>query len=132
MSEDNVEIVRRVFEALRESDVGAFVRYFHPDAEMLLPRNVLEGGSYRGHDGVRQAIADALETWEAFRIEISEIRTVGDQAVALGRTVNVGKGDAPTVEYESAYLIKLRDGKIAFWRPYQSHREALQVAGLRE
>ena len=52
--------------------------------------------------------------------------------VVLGRAINVGKGDAPAVEYESSYLAKLRDGKIAYWRPYQSHDEALEAAGLSE
>jgi hypothetical protein len=48
------------------------------------------------------------------------------------RALNVGKGDAPAIEYQSAYLAKLRDGKIAYWRPYQSHAEALEAVGLPE
>jgi hypothetical protein len=52
--------------------------------------------------------------------------------VILGRTVNVGKANAPAIEYQSGYLAKLRDGKIAHSRPYQSHAEALEAAGLSE
>jgi hypothetical protein len=52
--------------------------------------------------------------------------------VVMGRAINVGKDDGPPVEYQSAYLAKLRDGKIAYWRPYQSHDEALEAAGLSE
>jgi hypothetical protein len=82
--------------------------------------------------GCKSALADAFETWAAFRFEIQDIRQVDDRVVVLGRTINVGKGDAPAVEYQSAYLAKLRDGKIAYWRPYQSHVEALEAVGLSE
>ena len=43
-----------------------------------------------------------------------------------------GAGEAPTVEYESAYILQVRDGKIVYFRPYESHREALEAAGLSE
>ncbi len=73
-----------------------------------------------------------LRLWAAFRFEIQDIRQVDDRVVVLGRAINVGKGDAPAVEYQSAYLAKLRDGKIVYWRPYQSHDEALEAVGLSE
>ena len=131
MARENVEAVQRLIEAWKTRDIEAIVACHHPDAEFLLPRNVLEGGSYRGHAGIRRAWADVFDTWQDVRIEIQEIRAAADCVVALGRTVNVGKGDAPTVEYESAYLFRIRDGKVAYSRPYQSHQEALEAAGLR-
>lgn len=133
MSRENVEtIIHRATNAFSDRDVDAFVDCFDPEAELLLPRNLLEGGSYRGHTGIRQAFADAFETWEEIHLELDDIRVLDDGVVALGRTTNVGKGDAPAVEFESAYLARLRDGKIAYFRPYQSHREALEAVGLQE
>ena len=132
MSQENVELVRAAVRAFGARDPEGWVNCFHPNVEFLLPRNVLEGGSYRGHDGVRRALADVFETWAAFHFEIQDIRHVDDRVVVLGRAINVGKDDGPPVEYQSAYLAKLRDGKIAYWRPYQSHDEALEAAGLSE
>ena len=132
MSQANVEVVRAAFRAFEGRDSEAWVNCFHPNIELLLPRNVLEGGSYQGHEGVRRALADAYETWEDFRFEIQDVRTVDDHVVVLGRTTAVGKGDAPTVEYQSANLCKMCEGKIAYFRPYQSHSEALEAAGLPE
>jgi ketosteroid isomerase-like protein len=132
MSQENVEIVRRAFSAFQGRDSEAWVNCFHPDVELLLPRNVLEGGSYRGHEGVKRALADAFETWEAFRFDIQDLRTVDDRVIALGRATNVGKGDAPTIEFQSAYLFKLCEGKISYFRSYQSHSEALEAVGLKE
>lgn len=133
MSDENVEeVVRASVAAFQARDVEAWVDCFHPSAELLLPRNVLEGGGYLGHEGVRQALADAYETWEDIRIEIAEVRPAGNLLVALGRATNVGKAGAPAVEFESAYIVKMRDGKIAYFHPYQSHREALEAAGMSE
>jgi ketosteroid isomerase-like protein len=132
MSEPNEEVFRRAVTAFQAREVEAWVDCFHPSVELFLPRNILEGGSYRGHEGIRRAMADAFETWEDIRIEIAEIKAVDDLLVALGRATNAGKGEAPTVEFESAYVVKMREGKIAYFRPYQSHREALEAAGLSE
>ena len=100
---------------------------FHRDCEVLLPRNLLEGGSYRGPEGVRRAFADLAETWERIEWRIEEFRDFGDQVVALGRTVNVPR-TGPPIEYTSAYLFEVRDGMISYLRPFQSHEEALEVA----
>ena len=136
MSQENVEIVRRLtsrgLKAMRERDVEAWIECFHPEAEMLMPRNLLEGGNYKGHDGLRQAFEDAFKTWDDLRVEVEDIRPLDDGALLLGHSVNVGKGNAPTIEFQSAFLIKLRDGKVSYCRPYQSHAEALEAAGLSE
>ena len=132
MSQENVEIVRRAFDAFVARDVEAWVECHDESAEFLWPRNVIEGGSYRGHDGLRRAFADAFETWEDIRFDLEAIRDVDDLVVLLGRATNVGKGEAPTVEYPAGYLLRVRTGRIVYFRPYQSHREALEAAGLSE
>jgi ketosteroid isomerase-like protein len=132
MSQENVEIVQEAVRAFQARDVEAWVNCFHPDAEVLWPRNLLEGGSYRGHEGVRRAIADSFETWEDIRLDQVDIRSIDDCVVLLSRNTIVGKGQAPAVEYQGAYLIKIREGKCIHFRPYQSHREALEAAGLSE
>jgi ketosteroid isomerase-like protein len=132
MSRENVEIARRAARAFLHRDLEAWVQSFDDSAELLLPRNLLEGGSYRQHEGIRRAFADAYEMWDAFRFDVESVRTSDDQVLLLGRATNVGKGDAPTVEYESAWLFRLRAGKIVYFRPYQSHREAIVATGLRE
>jgi ketosteroid isomerase-like protein len=132
MSDENMEIVRRALTAFLERDDEALVECAAPDIEFLLPRNLLEGGSYKGYEGLRHAIADSFETWQDIRFDLQDIRDIEDRVLVLGRSTNAGRGGAPEVEYESAYLFKLRDGKIVYERPYESHREALEAAGLSE
>jgi ketosteroid isomerase-like protein len=130
MSQENVDVVRAALSAFQARDVEAWVNCFHPDVELLWPRNLLEGGSYRGHEGVRRAIADSFDTWTDIRLEEVDIRVVDDQVVLLTRNTIVGKGEAPAVDYQGAYLVKFREGKAVYFRPYENHREALEAAGL--
>jgi len=55
-------LAQAVIAAWNALDRDAFVKLQHPEVEMTLPRNVLEGGSYRGHEGVRRAFNDAVES----------------------------------------------------------------------
>src|SRR5262249_43934469 len=110
MSQENVEVVQAAVRAFEAKDSAAWVKCVHQNVELLLPRNVLEGGSYRGHEGVIRALADSYETWEGIRIEIQDMREVDDRVVVLGRTTNVGKGDAPSVEYQSGFVCRMKEG----------------------
>jgi ketosteroid isomerase-like protein len=130
VSQENVEVVLRAMTAFVEQDGEACAECIAANGELMLPRNLIEGGSYKGPEGIRRAIADAFETWEDIRFDLQDIRDLDDRVLVLGRSTNVGKGEAPEVEYESAYLFTLRDGKIVHMRPYESHREALEAAAL--
>src|SRR3712207_3700008 len=103
MSRENVELVQRFFEAWNARDADALAENAHEQAEILLPRNLLEGGSYTGPDGARRALADALETWEETRVEVEGIREAGDQVVVLGRTFNTSAG-GPRTETVAGYV----------------------------
>jgi ketosteroid isomerase-like protein len=130
MSQENVEIAGKMLRLIEERDEEGFVECFDPNCEFLLPRKLLEGGSYRGSEGVRRAFADVYATWEEVRFEIEDIRTTGSQVVVLSRTTNVAGGGAPPITYRTAYFYEIRDGQILYFRPYQNVGEALEAAGL--
>ncbi|HWH44480.1 MAG TPA: nuclear transport factor 2 family protein [Thermoleophilaceae bacterium] len=131
MSSANVELGRRFLNAWNERDGATLADSTHADAEILLPRNLLEGGSYRGPEGVVRALADATETWEEVYVEVQEMRqAAGGELVALTRTVNTARSGGPRTAYEAAYVMTARDGKVASLRPYLSHREGLEAVGL--
>jgi ketosteroid isomerase-like protein len=133
MSQENVDIARRMIRALEQGDELTLVDCCDPGCDLALPRNLLEGGGYQGHQGARQMLADVHSTWETVSVElIREVDASHDRVVQLTRSTNVGKGDAPAVTYMYAYLYKLRDGRVISFRPYPSHAEALEAVGLSE
>src|SRR5438046_1283656 len=108
MSKENVALVRTWVDAWVRGDAESAVEMFHDDCEVLLPRNVLEGGSYRGQEGVRRAFADLADTWQTVEWRMDEFRDFVDRVLALGRTYNVPLA-GPPIEYASAYLFEVRD-----------------------
>ena len=114
------ETIRAAVAAFERQDAEAFASCFDPEGELLLPRNLIEGGSYRGHDGIRQAVADAYATWESIRFELTSIEEEGDEVIVRARVTNTPRSDGPTVEYDASYVCRLRDGRIAYWRLLES------------
>src|SRR6516164_2834343 len=104
----------------------------HPDVEMTLPRNLLEGGMYRGRDGLRRAFDDFAESWEAFRFAVDRIEDVDDFVVVLGRGFNTAREGGPSVDYELAILMRFREGQMIESRPFLDHSEALKAVGLED
>jgi ketosteroid isomerase-like protein len=132
VSRENVERGRELIDAWNRRDARRLAALSHPDGEWLLPRNLLEGGSYRGAKAAQRMLADAADVWEEARVEIEDIRAVGDRVVILSRTVNVAKDGGPRVEYQSGQVLDFKDGKMIRFRPYLSHAEALEAVGLGE
>ena len=61
MSQENVEIVRRVSDAYNRRDVGAMLDELHPEVEWHPWVQLQLGGAgtvYRGHQGVRKGIRE--------------------------------------------------------------------------
>jgi ketosteroid isomerase-like protein len=130
VSEANVELVRRAFDAFAARDVEAALEVMHEDVEFLpVTANLTTGGvPYRGHDGMTRYLDDVSQVWEELRVYPSELRDLGDVVVALGRMH--GRGGGMIIDRPTGWLWRFRTGKIVFCRVYASQEEALRAAGL--
>ena len=55
MSQEDVELLQEVLEALDEGGVDAVLPFIHPDFEFSTPPSIsVEPDTYRGHDGLRR------------------------------------------------------------------------------
>ena len=61
MSQENVEIVRQVYEAFNRGDWDAVYRDFAGDAEMTTPSRGLDAGMFRGVRKVRRTGRTSLD-----------------------------------------------------------------------
>ena len=133
MSEANVEIVKRAFDAFNRRDVAAFMELTTSDFEYY-PWLVgaIEGGSFRGCEGMEQYFEDVRETWEEFRVVADEFRDLGDRVLVLGRMEGRGKGSDVPVDAPYGTINDFCDGKLSRVRVFPDHAEALRAAGLSE
>jgi ketosteroid isomerase-like protein len=130
MSEENVEIVRRVFGAFNAGDRTAALSMCDPGIEYRSP---FEQKTYRGLDEMvrwREAVAAALED---FHFEDTRFLDAGgDRVVILYRIVGRGEGSGAPVSRDVAALWQLRNGKLFKGEVFLDQREALEAAGLSE
>ena len=67
MSQENVEIVRKLFDAVGRGDIEAALRYVRPDGEWVNPAYAMEPGTRRGLSGVRTALTALLDSFAELR-----------------------------------------------------------------
>ena len=131
MSEANVELARRAFEAFAERDADALVALMDEEVEFLpVSANLATGGMpYRGHAGIASYLEDVERVWKEVRVYPSEFRQVGDSVLALGRIRATGGG--MIIDRPCGWVWRMRAGKIVWGRVYASPDEALKDVGLR-
>ena len=137
MSQENVEICRRVAELLGGDNPTASVHAAleYADPEVVFESAIVsaaEGGGYRGHDGIRAWAADYEAAFDEVRTTPEEFRDLGDQVLMLGRVVGHGRASGVPVESQVAFLSTLRGGRIIHVKGFLNWEQALKAAGLRE
>ena len=132
MSQENFEIVRRMFDAFTGGDEAAALAAFDPEIEWDTTRLMPDGDVYHGHDGVAAFMRRWLGTWKESTQEQMELIDAGHQVVATIRASGRGKGSGVEVEAERFDVYTLRDGKIVRYRGYGDKAEALEAVGLKE
>jgi ketosteroid isomerase-like protein len=133
MSQENVELLYRAYDALNQRNIDAMLALSDPDVEFTPLLLELEGGGpYRGHDGVRRWWEDLLGVFPDFSSKIEEVRDLGDVTAArLRMGAHHAESDAP-VEETIWLVVEWHHNKVIWWRTFRSQAEALEAAGLSE
>jgi ketosteroid isomerase-like protein len=126
MSQENVEVVRKLFAAWNKGDRAEALELVDPDIVIDATRRVFNPTAYEGMEGVQRMLSDLDDIWDRFRAEPSmEFIDAGERVVVVGRMRAKGKGSGVEVW-------TFRDGKIVRQTTFQTMAEALEAAGLRE
>jgi ketosteroid isomerase-like protein len=129
MSQENVEVVRKLYEA-RGSD---FYDLLDPHVVFINYATAPEPGPYVGHEGVHEWAKSFRTTFGDFEIEATEIIDAGgDEVVAVHRATGAGVTSGVPVQREVAVLYTLLNGKVVRGQGFETRAEALEAAGLSE
>jgi uncharacterized protein len=128
---DNVEVVRRLFEAWNRRDYSAALALIDPEVEVEVSASGLElQGTQRGHAGLTEWMAAFWDNFDSPRAEIDEYVANGDDVVVTAHFYGRGKTSGAEVEMRRGQVYTLRDGKVVRWRHFTSRLEALEAVGL--
>jgi ketosteroid isomerase-like protein len=132
MSQENVEIVRSLYEAFNREDWDAVLEPAAPDFVLDMSRSIgpQQRGMYK-RDQLRSFLEGLGGTFEAFRIDADEFIEAGEQVV-VPQTAQARGRDGIEAKARTALVYTFRDGAVTRLVMYQGRREALEAAGLAE
>ena len=134
MSQENVEIVRRYYEAYAQDGFEPWTEYWSDDIDHRAATDGIDDtGPTLGKDAMRKHIGDWIDTFDDFWFEAVElIDAGGDTVVAVERFGGRAKLSGVETDQTGAVVLTIRAGKIVRCREYATRAEALEAAGLRE
>src|SRR5215208_3321423 len=133
MSQENVEIVRRILEDAVRGRWEESASHLGPDTELHgTVGGLTEGSVWRGSEQVRKFFEEDSDAWAERRLDAEEFIDAGDCVVVLLHEFRRGKGSGVESETDTAMVYEVRDGRVVRVQGYMDRGQALEAAGLPE
>jgi ketosteroid isomerase-like protein len=136
MSEEKVEIIRRLVDAWNRQDADAVLALIHPEGEYVNAPTAVEPGTRRGHD---EFVAVFREQWEILSDALQEIDRFehrGDEVITVGNVSRSMPGSDARISIPLLISWRFRDGQISrlelLGAGPSEFPDALKAAGLPE
>jgi len=95
MSEENVEIVRRLYEAVARHDTATVLAAYDPEVEWDLSRSLwgdLTGRAlYRGHEELRTFYREWYGAWAKYDEVVQDLIDAGEHVIVVAKGHGRGK-----------------------------------------
>ena len=131
MSQENVKVVRALFEAWNAGDMEKYKTLLHPSIIVHAPPDWPEPGPFVGRETVMAQFAWQRDTLDFDVTElVSDFIDAADRVVVRFRWGGTGRGPDVTIELTGVYTV--RKGKNASQEFFWDHAEALATLGLSE
>jgi ketosteroid isomerase-like protein len=143
MSQENVEVVRRAYEANAlgrtkdevvdpEEIAPDFWAHLAADVELLERRELPDAKTYRGREEVKAFWRKTQEVFAEVRWEPQEFIDLEHAVVVVTKVSGVGRGSDVSVEMDETDVFWFQDGLIVRLQGFATKDQALEAAGLRE
>ena len=132
MSQENVEIVRRLVEALNARDLDRYyVEFFDPEVEYQTSAEDPDAATHRGRQAYKRYVEQWIESFDGLHVDVEEYIDVGGERVfTWSRFTGRGRTSGVPADWYLAVIFTIRDGKVVRAEEYFDRAEALEAAGL--
>jgi ketosteroid isomerase-like protein len=131
VSEENVELHRRLYEAFNARDADSLVALCDPGITVQSAFAAVSGTVYHGHDGVRRWHGDLAEAWgDDIRVEAEAYFDLGEHALAFDVLHGRGRQSGAEVALPAAAVTRWRDGQCVYFKAYAHREDALRDLGV--
>ena len=119
MSQQNLELVQRLYEAWSNGDLEGTTDAFAEDVEWHGHPQLPEPGPYGSRDEVRVWMEQFREAWGELSADPVELIDAGDSVVALVRMSGRGRGSGVEVRGGvDVHIMTFRNGEVSYFRIY--------------
>jgi len=134
VSQENVEIVRSIYEHMNQRNWAAILAALDEEVVLIVHESAgPEAGTFRGRDAVGRWFGDwFLAFGKDYHFELEEARSAGDRVFVVARHHGHGRFSGADVEQVNAQLFSLHGGRVVHMDLYGSRTEALKAVGLEE
>jgi ketosteroid isomerase-like protein len=129
---ENVEIVRRIYDAWARDEFPGPAELLDSRIEYVNPAGAVEPGIRRGIEEFSAAVEKVLEAWESWRMEPERLIAVGDQVAVAVRYQARGRATGIEIAGRESALWTLRDGKVVRYEWFHEPADAFEAVGLVE
>jgi len=131
MSQENVEIVRKMYDGFSRAGVEGMFEFMDPDVD----HRAIEGapddiGVFCGYDAMRRYYGEWLEMFDDLHMVAEELTDVSEQVVAAVHVTAGMRGSRAKIDMRLGVVWTLREGRIVHGREYATREEALEAVGL--
>jgi hypothetical protein len=126
----NIALLRGLVEAFNRLHVDFWMAHLGPVVELREWPTAPGAQTYRGLDGVQQALDSWFESWDWMQVGIVDLQEVDDRVLVTLHQRAQGKGSKVVVEIKSFNVYTFRDGKVVRIELFTEREPALEVAGI--
>jgi ketosteroid isomerase-like protein len=133
MSQDNVEVVRRIYEdGLFDRQPEQLLALAAPEVEFVNPPEAVDAGVRRGITEVARAFQNISDSFDSTRHELHELFSAGDTVIAWVSFCTRSGGSETEIVQQEAHTWTLRGGRVVRFEWGRDLKAALEAAGLSE
>ncbi len=131
MLPDDLEFLRRGYEAFGRGDVESALAMLHPEVEVAVhtERPDIERGIYRGREGFLANIAELTDVFEEFRLEPRDMVQAGERVLVVTRVTGRGKGSGVEIDASIFHVWTISEGRATRLEIYGDRESAQQALG---
>lgn len=127
MSHQQVETVKRLFDAVARQDRAAILEAYHPEVVIHEAASLPYGGEYHGHEGALAHVNAFYQTWTGLKPVVSRdlpeeaqrehstlfLETTQEYVVVFGQNTALALQSGRKLNVPEAFVFRMLDSKVA-------------------
>ena len=131
MSEENVSLVRSLYDAFNRGDVDAVLGAFDENIEWYEAEGMPQGGLHRGPQAVAENVFGPISSdIDNFAVNVDEAYAGGDEVVTIATYSGTAHESGKELRQQAVHAWTVRDGKIARFRQFMDTVKYNEVLGV--